>query len=63
LLLRIAQEQVFDFGGVDTGALDDGLDHGHGQVVAADIAKDAFFFMRAADGRANPVNNDCVFHR
>ena len=56
LLLGIAQHDVFDFGRVDAGALDEGFDHLHGQVVGADLAKDALVLV-------GPANRACGRNR
>ncbi len=62
LLLRIAEHDVFDFGRVDAGALDEGLDDRHGQVVGADVAKDALVFVGPANGRSHAIDNHGAFH-
>ena len=36
-------------------------DDGHGQIVAADVAKDAFFFMRPADGSSQAIDDHGTF--
>ena len=63
LLLGVAQHDVFDLVGVDAGALDQGLDHLHGQVVGADVAKDPLLFVGPANRRADAIDNHGAFHR
>ena len=63
LLLRVAEHDVFDRGRVDAGPLDQRADHGDGQIVGADVAKDALLRMRAADRRATAINDNGSFHK
>ena len=52
LLLRVAQHDVFDRRRIDAGPLDERAHHRHGQVVGADVAKDALLRMSPANRRA-----------
>ena len=61
LLLGVAQHDVFDLGRVDAAALDQGLDDGHGQIVAADVAEDTFFLMGPADRGSQAIDNHGTF--
>ena len=62
LLLRVAEDDVFDRGRIDAGPLDERADHGDGQVVGADVAKDALLRMGPANRRAAAIDNDGGFH-
>ena len=44
------------------GALDQGLDDGGGQIVGADLAKDPLLLVSAANGRADAIDDDGLFH-
>jgi hypothetical protein len=61
LLLRIAQHDVFDFGRIDAGAIDQRADDGDGQVVAADVAKDAFSLWARPMGVRTAIDNHGMF--
>src|SRR5439155_183932 len=63
LLLGVAHHDVFDLFDVDAGALDHGLDHFHGQIVGANLAKHALVFIGPANRRADGVHNYGAFHR
>ena len=62
LLLRVAEDDVFDRGRIDAAALDERAHHGDGQVVGADVAKDALLRMSPANRRATGINNNGGFH-
>ena len=62
LLLRVAEHDVFDRGRVDAGPLDERADDGDGEVVGANVAKDALLRMRSANRRATTINDDGSFH-
>ena len=62
LLLRVAEHDVFDLGRIDAGPLDERADHRHGEIVGADVAKDALLRVRPANRRATAINNDGVLH-
>ena len=61
LLLGVAQHDVFDFGRIDAAALDQRLDDGHGQIVAADVAEDALFFVRPTDRGSQTIDDHGTF--
>ncbi len=62
LLLRVAQHQVFDLGRIDARALDNRLDDGHRQVVAANVAEHALVLVRPANGGPHRIDYDGSFH-
>ena len=62
LLLRVAEHDVFDGRGIDAGALDERADDGHGEIVGADVAKDALLRVSAANRRAAAINYNGGFH-
>ncbi len=63
LLLRIAEDYVFDFFRVDAAALHQGFDDRHGQIVAAHVAVHALLLAGAADGSADCGDDDGAFHQ
>jgi len=63
LLLRIAEYDVFDGGRIDPAALDDRAHDSDGEIIGADISKDALFRVSPPDGRATSFNNNGGFHR
>ncbi len=63
LLLRVAEDRRLRSRRVDAGPLDQRADHRDGQVVGADVAKDALLRVGAANRRAAAINDDGSFHR
>jgi hypothetical protein len=62
LLLRIAEDDVFDRRRVDAGPLDEGLDHRRGKIVGAHVAKDAALGVGPPDRGPAAVNDHWSFH-
>jgi hypothetical protein len=62
LLLGVTEHDVFDLAGGDARSLNEGLDYRHSEVVRADVAEVAFFFVCPTDWSADTVDNNGVFH-
>ncbi len=61
-LLRVPEDHVLHKIRVDPGSLEESLYAGDGQIVAADISKNAALGVRAADRRSHAIDNDCLVH-
>ena len=61
LLLGVAHHNVFDFRRIDASPIDQRLDHGHGQIIRANVTEDAFSLCPAY-GRSHAIDHYCVFH-
>ena len=62
LLLRVAEHDVFDRRRIDAGSLDERLHHRRGEIVGANVAKDAPLGVSPPDGRPAAVNDHWSFH-
>src|SRR5437868_2654553 len=62
LLLRIAQDHIFNRSRIDAASLNERAHYHHSQVIGADIAKNTLLRMGPANRRATGIDNYGSFH-